>query len=101
MASFFGSFFISTGILLIFSIPIFYVAWRKGRNKTIRRFLIAAGSIGLLNAAVSASSARLINQCQAVNNRDCVDYGSAGMRLTFIVGYIIISWVRAVVLSDE
>ena len=101
MATFFSSFFISIGILLIFSSPIFYLAWRKGRTKTIRRFLVGAGVIGLVTASVSATSEGLVAQCQAASNIECIDYGSAGIRLLFIVSYIIVSWVKAVILFGE
>jgi hypothetical protein len=101
VAAFFGSFFISIGILLVFSIPTFYLAWRKGRNKTIRRFLITAGATALFTAAISASSGRLVDQCRAAGNFDCVDYGSSGLQLLFIVGYIIVSVVKAVLLFRE
>ena len=91
----------STGILFLFTIPTFYLAWRKGRHKTIRRFLIAAIAIGLLVAVISASSGQLLEQGQNANNRDCFDSGSAAMRLIFMVSFIIISWVKAVILFDE
>ena len=51
-------------------------------------------------AAVSASSTRLLEQCEAENNRSCFDYGSVGMRLTFIVIFAIVAWVNAVILYD-
>lgn len=98
---FVSSFVISTGILFLFAIPTFYLAWRKGRKKTIRRFLIAGSTVGLILAVISATSQRLVEQCEAVNYLGCVDYGSAGMRLTIIVVFIIVSWVKAAILFNE
>ena len=98
---FFSSFVISTGILFLFKIPTFYLAWRKGRKKTIRRFLMAGIAVGLVVAVISATSERLVEQCEAVNYLGCVDYGSAGMRLTIMVAFIIVSWVKAAILFNE
>ena len=100
VATFFGSFFISTGILLVFSTPVFYVAWRKESYKTIRRFLIAAGATGLLTAVITANSESLVAQCQGADYLNCFDIGSAGIQLLFMVGYIITSWVKAVTLFN-
>lgn len=100
VADFFVSFVVSTGILLLLASPTLYLAWRKGRRKKFRSFLIGAGGLGLTLAAVSASSARLLEQCEAENLRSCFDYGSVGMRLTFIVIFTIIAWVNAVILYD-
>ena len=101
VAVFLYSFVVSTGILLLFTIPTFYLAWRKGRKKTARRFLVAAILVGFLAAVIAVSSGQLLDRCEAANNRACFDYGSAGMRLTFMVGFIIVSWVRAFSLLDE
>jgi hypothetical protein len=100
VAVFLYSFVVSTGILLLFTTPTFYMAWRKGRKKTIRRFLIAAIAVGFLVAVIAVSSGQLLDQCEAENNRACFDSGSAGLRLTFMVGFIIVSWVKAAILLD-
>lgn len=100
MAAFTYSFVVSTGILLLFTTPTFYLAWRNGRKKTIRRFLIAATVVGFLVAVVAVSSGQLLDQCETENNRACFDYGSAGMRLTFMVSFIIVAWVKAAILLD-
>ena len=101
MAVFLYSFVVSTGILLIFTIPTFYLAWRNGRNKTIRRFLIAAIVVGFVVAVIAVSSGQLLDQCEAENNRACFDSGSAGMRLTIMVVFVIVSWVKAAILFDS
>ncbi|MEE9176838.1 MAG: hypothetical protein V3U46_00240 [Acidimicrobiia bacterium] len=66
-------------------IPLFVVAQRKGRTKTIRRFLIAAGVIGLFTALVSAGSESLESRCEAVGNFNCLDFGSTGLQFIFIL----------------
>lgn len=80
--------------------PTLFLAWRKGHKKKFRSFLIGAAGLGMVLAAVSASSTRLLEQCEAENNRSCFDYGSVGMRLTFIVIFAIVAWVNAVILYD-
>ncbi len=101
MLAFLAAFFFFTGLMLVFSLPIFVVAWGKGRTKTIHRFLIAAGITGLTSAAVSASSDRLVRQCEDAGGLDCLDYGSTGLHLLLVVGYVITSWVKAVIIIQE
>ena len=84
MTAIFYSFVVSTGILLLLTIPTFYLAWRNGQKRTIRRFLIAAVVVGFVVAVIAASSGQLLDQCEAENNRACFDAGSAGMRLTIM-----------------
>ena len=101
LATFFAAFFFFTGLLLVLGVPVLVVAWRKGRNKTAHRFLIAAGLIGLISAVISATSDSLVSQCETAGNTGCLDFGSAGLQMLFVVGYIITSWVKAVILSRE
>ncbi len=101
MPAFLAAFFFFTGLMLVFSLPMFVVAWRKGRTKTVHRFLIAAGITGLSSAAVSASSDRLVRQCENAGGLDCLDYGSTGLHLLFVVGYIVTSWVKAIIIIQE
>ncbi len=101
MITFFVAFLQSTGLMLAFGIPLFVVARRKGRTKTTRRFLIAAGVIGLVTALVSVGSEMLVSRCEAVGNFNCLDFGSTGLQFIFVVGYVISSWVAAVIINQE
>ena len=101
MAVFLYSFVVSTGILLLFTTPTFYLAWRSGQKKTIRRFLIAAIVVGFVVAVIAVSSGQLLDQCEAENNRVCFDSGSAGMRLTIMAVFVIVAWVKAAILFDS
>lgn len=101
MATFLAAFFLVTGLLLVCGVPVFVLAWRKGRTKTARRFLVAAAVLGLFSAAVAAASERLENQCQAAGNTNCIDYGVSGSLLIVVVGYLIVSLATAVMLSRE
>jgi hypothetical protein len=98
---FFYSFVVSTGILLLLTTPTFYLAWRNGQKKTIRRFLIAAIAVGFVVAVIAVSSGQLLDQCEAENNRACFDSGSAGMRLTIMAVFVIVAWVKAAILYDS
>jgi len=100
VAVFFSALVFFTGLMLVLGIPLFVVARRKGRTKTTRRFLIAAGVIGLFTALVSASSETLTSRCEAVGNFNCLDFGSTGLQFIFIVGYAISSWVAAVIINQ-
>jgi hypothetical protein len=101
VANFLGSFFITTGILLVLSTPVFYLGWRKGRHRTVRRFLSAAGATGLIASAIATNSERLVAQCEAADYLNCLDIGSAGIRFLFIVAYVIVAWVKALMLFRE
>jgi hypothetical protein len=101
VTAFFYSFVVTTGILLLLTTPTFYLAWRSGQKKTIRRFLIGAIVVGFVVAVIAVSSGQLVDQCQAENNRACFDPGSAGMRLTIMAVFVIVSWVKAVILFDS
>jgi hypothetical protein len=100
VAVFFSAFFFFTGVMLALGIPLFVVARRKGRTKTTRRFLIAAGVIGLFTALVSAGSESLESRCEAVGNFNCLDFGSTGLQFIFIAGYAISSWIAAVIVNQ-
>jgi len=101
VVTFFAVFFFSTGAMLILGAPVLMVGRRTGRTETAHRFLIAAGAIGLFNAALATGSERLVGQCRNAGNLGCVDYGSAGFQLLFVVGYIITSWVTAFIVSHD
>lgn len=101
MAAFLGSFLITTGILLALAAPTFYLGWRKGRRRTVRRFLIAAGVTGLIASVLAATSERLVARCEAADYTNCFDIGSAGMRLIVAVSYVVVAWVKALMLFRE
>ena len=101
MSTFVASFLLTTGIMLLFSIPVLVLAWRMGRRKTMRRFLIALVAIATFNAALAANSEILVDMCEAVNGRPCIDFGTAGTQLLLVIGYVIVALVRAYALYDE
>lgn len=96
-----SAFAVSTGILVLLTTPTFVLAWRAGKTRTIRRFLIAAVVVGLLIGTVAATSGQSLEQCELANGRSCNDYGSAGMQLTIVVIFTIVSWIKAVALWND
>lgn len=92
MATFLRALLLFTGILLVLGAPVIVVAWRKGRHLMARRFLIAAGSVGILCAIISTTSEKLVSQCEAAGNTSCLDSGARGFQVLavsiFAVGAI-------------
>lgn len=101
MTGFVSASAVSTGILILLATPTLYLAWRAGKSRTIRRFLIAAVAVGLLIGTVAATSGQSLEQCELANGRSCNDYGSTGMQLTIVVIFTIVSWVKALALWNE
>ena len=88
-----------TGILLLSGLPVFVMAWRRGRTAVALRFLIAAGVIGLFFGAVALSSQRLVEQCGASGSLACFDVGFKGLLLVVVIIYLIVSVAAAVRLA--
>lgn len=86
MATFFGALALISGSLLLLSIPVFVLAWRRRRIPLARKFAIAALAIGLFFATASVGSERLVDNCRASGGVACLDSGYAGF--LFLVGII-------------
>jgi hypothetical protein len=84
-----------TALLLVLGTPLWLVAWRTKRKTTIRNFLIGAGAVGLLIGLLAGASERQVLQCFDAGNSDCVDAGTAGLRLLFIILYVVSAWSAA------
>jgi hypothetical protein len=63
--------------------------------------LVAAAVVSVLCALVAAGSERLVDQCEAAGNLDCVDFGGTGLQLLFVAGYGVPALVRAFLLARE
>jgi hypothetical protein len=90
-----------TGLLLVSSIPVFVVARRHARPRVARRFLIAAGVIGLFFAASALASEQLVENCGAAGGVACLDAGFSGMLFFVAGGYITVALVAAFVLARQ
>ena len=104
MLDFIRQYLADLGLLLLFSIPVLVIAWRHGRKKLFRNFLIAAATVAVLSAIIGASSAHLVEQCGgagAVGAERCVDLGSAGIRVLLLGGYILTALAEAYLLSQD
>ena len=101
MNAFFAVAVLTTGALLVCSVPVLVVAQRRERLDVSRRFLIAAMGIGLFFGASAAASDRLVGQCAESGSIACLDFGFTG--LLFLVGviYVIAALAAAVHLSRE
>lgn len=84
-----------TAILVVLGTPLWLVAWRGRRIATGRNFLIGAGAIGLTIGLLAGTSQRQVDLCLEAGNSDCVDSGTAGLRLLFIVLYLVAAWTVA------
>lgn len=82
-------------ILAVLGLPLWYVARREGRRDTIRNFLIGAGVVAVLSGIVAITSERALEQCAAVNGRECIDPGSDGVQFVLVTFYLIVAWFVA------
>ena len=101
MTTFLTALLFVTGILLVCGLPVFVMAWREARRAVARRFLIAAGVIGLFFAAVALSSEKLVEQCGASGSILCFDAGFKGLLLVVVIAYLIVAVAAAVRIGRE
>lgn len=87
-----------TALVAVMVSPVFVVAWRRGRPKTLRNFALGCVAIGVLCGFIVAASERQVAQCLAAGNTDCVDAGAAGLQLVIIGMFVLASWVAASVM---
>ena len=101
MAAFLTQLIVDAALLFAFSIPLIWVARRRGRNKQARNFLIAAAIIALSTAIILTTSDRLVQQCHDAGSSRCEDIGSTAFRGILMGGYIIAAIVEAYLLSRD
>ena len=101
MTTFFIALLLALAALLIAGSPIFVIAIRRGRRHTVRKFLIAAGVIGVFMAAFAAGSARLKAQCLEAGNPTCIDYGFEGFLLVITFIWVFTTWTIAAIINNE
>ena len=94
------TFFVTIGLWLL-SVPLFYAAWRRQRSTTIRNFALSALGIGFLCGTLATVSDRQVEQCVNAGNSQCFDSGAAGMQLTLITFYLLITWITAYALHRD
>ena len=101
MITFLYSIVLFSGLLLIVAVPVIFVARRREKSSTIRNFIVGAAATGTVLAIIKFTSDRAVQQCLDAGNSDtqCVDFGSTGMAVLFIGGYVVIALGRAWVLS--
>ncbi|HEY6634488.1 MAG TPA: hypothetical protein VI141_02630 [Acidimicrobiia bacterium] len=101
MGTLIGTFLVITGLLTVLAAPLWIVSWRKGELASKRNYLLAALGVGLFCGAVAAAGERQVQQCLDAGNHDCVDAGTPGLQLVFIVIYVAVVWVMAYVTWRE
>jgi len=87
--------FLILAILAGLGLPLWYVAWRDSRRDTIRNFALGAVVVAVLAGIVALTSERAVEQCAAVNGRECIDPGSDGVQLVIVTFYLIVAWFVA------
>lgn len=98
MATFLFALLLYIALLLVCSTPVLVLAWRRSQARTVRRFLVAVVSVGLIAAGGTATSERLVNQCREAGNSICLDQGFAGLQILLVGGYIVVALVTAYLL---
>ena len=88
------TFFVTIGLWLL-SVPLFYAAWKRQRSTTIRNFALSAFVIGIFCGTLATVSDRQVEQCVDAGGSQCFDSGAAGMQLTLITFYLLITWIAA------
>lgn len=84
-----------SGILGVITLPLVFVARANKREKTLRRFLVAATVIALVSALVSVNSEHLAQQCRDAGNTSCYDPGGRGMQAVAVFVYAMAAWAAA------
>lgn len=95
------TFAVILGILAGLGLPLWFIAWQKGRRDTIRNFAIGAAAVAVLGGVVAITSERALEQCMAANGRACLDPGSDGVQLVMVVFYLIANWFVAYKMWSE
>ncbi len=90
-----------TALLLLFSVPAVLVARRVQRPEIGRRFLIAVPILGLICGLISASSSRLVDQCEAAGNTQCMDAGTTGLFVIVLGAFLGTSLISAFVIFRD
>lgn len=79
-----GLFTVLVGIL---TIPLIVVTRRRERQETVRKFLFTGAAVAISCAMISATSERLVRQCEEAGNPTCVDFGASGIQFVLVAGY--------------
>jgi nucleoside permease NupC len=93
--TFITSYVIFTGLALVLSSPITYVAWRNNRMKTMRNFMIGSFAVALPCAILDVVSERQMAQCLDAGISECLDIGRAGLQFLFIGMFAVAAWFSA------
>lgn len=80
-------------LLAVLGAPLFYVAWRQGRRVTVRNFAFGGLGIGVMSGLLAGASERQVQQCLDAGNSDCVDSGTVGLQIVFVVGFTLAAWI--------
>ena len=88
-------------LLLVFSVPLVLIAFRRGRRDLARKFLIAGAVVAAVTALIGASSEQLVKQCFDAGNTGCEDFGSSGFRMLLMGGYILVALAEAYLVYQD
>lgn len=84
------------GLATLIGLPVVAVAYRRGEQRTMRKFLIAGVVVGVLVAVVSGTSDLLVSRCREAGNTGCLDYGAVGIQTLILVVYGLVSAIGTV-----
>lgn len=101
MATFFGALIAVTGGLLVLTVPVLFMAWRKGRTGLAIKFLVAALAIGIFFAFAAAGSKKLVDSCAASGGAACFDVGYSGFLFLVVIIYGIASVAATSILARQ
>ena len=82
-------------LLAVLGTPLWVVAARVGRTRTIRNFALGAAVVALASALMAYVSERQMAQCEAAGNPSCFDYGTTGFHLLMVFVFVVTSWWSA------
>ena len=84
------------GLFTLIGSPVMAVAYRRGKSRTMTKFLFAGLLTGLFAAILSATSDALVSRCDEAGNTGCLDYGTAGIQTLILVAYGLVSLIATV-----
>lgn len=93
--TFFTTFLVFLALLGALGSPLWVVAARRGRTRTIRNFAIGAGLVSLASGLMAYISERQMAQCEAAGNPSCFDYGTTGFQILMVFVFVVVAWWSA------
>jgi hypothetical protein len=99
--TFFRALLLITGLLLMVTIPVLVLAWRKNRTRLAIRFMAVAVAIGTFFGFAAAGSERLRDSCRESGSISCFDSGYTGFLFLVVSLYVVAALSATYILARQ